>query len=43
MASCAPVVYRRSERIDNPRQAASLPHIGLSILSMWKAMAPAKT
>jgi hypothetical protein len=27
LASCAPVVYRRNWRVDNPPQAASLPHI----------------
>ena len=33
MASCAPVVYRRSERVDNPPQAANLPHIGLYLVT----------
>src|ERR1019366_6173519 len=28
LSSCAPVVYRRSGRVNNPPQAASLPHIG---------------
>jgi hypothetical protein len=28
LSSCAPVVYRRSRRVHNPPQAASLPHPG---------------
>jgi hypothetical protein len=33
LVGCAPVVYRRSRRVANPPQAASLPHKHIPLLS----------